>query len=93
MADKYITATLHHMSPVPPGSVYRGDQMVEFKVPPGRPTPENITKKYAEYDPEDNTYFKDPAVKLKLASDDAVAEAEKIKPVTKVSKPKDKVAK
>jgi len=81
MPSKIITATLHDISPVPLGSIYRGDNMFEFSVDKD---PANISKKFAEYDPAANTYYKDKAIKTKkLTADDAVKEAEKIKPVTK----------
>ena len=78
---KIITATLHNLSPVPPNSVYQGDAMFEFET---HKDPENIKEKYAEYDVETNTYYKDKTIKSKkLKADNVVAEQDKIKPVIK----------
>lgn len=81
MSSKIITATLHNLSPVPEGSVYRDNGMFEFVVDKD---PHNIDKKFAEYDQATNTYHKDKTIKnKKLSADDAVKEAEKTKPVIK----------
>ena len=78
---KIITATLHDNTPVPPGSIYRGDGMVEFET---TKEPEAITKKLAEYDKEEKVYFKDKSIyKLKLRADDVVKSDKKKSPITK----------
>ncbi len=79
--SKIITATLHDNTPVPPGSIYRGDGMVEFET---TKEPETITKKMAEYDKEQQIYFKDKSIsKLKLRADDVVKSDNKKSPITK----------
>ena len=35
MADKYITSTLHNLSPVPNGAIYRGDGVFDYVVDVG----------------------------------------------------------
>lgn len=81
MANKYITGTLHNISPVPAGSVYRGSGMFEFATDKD---PYNIKLKLAEYDPEKKTYYKDKSVKVDIAADGIVAEKEKTDKITKV---------
>ena len=84
MSEKIITATLHNMTPIPAGSIYRGNKMFEFET---KKDPDTIDKKYAEYDPATNTYYKDKSIKaLKLKADDVVKEREKIAPVIKKDK-------
>ena len=79
--SKIITATLHDNTPVQPGSIYRGDGMVEFET---TKEPETITKKLAEYDKEKKVYFKDKSIsKLKLRADDEVKVDKKKAPITK----------
>ncbi len=78
---KIITATLHDMTPVPAGAIYRGAGMVEFET---TKEPETITKKLAEYDKEEKVYFKDKSIsKLKLRADDEVKVDKKKAPITK----------
>lgn len=48
--------------------------------------PYNIQKKYAEYDIDKGTYYKDPAVKVELTSDLIVAEKKKTEKIIKVDK-------
>jgi hypothetical protein len=48
--------------------------------------PYNIEKKFAEYDPGLKIYYKDPTVKVELASDVMVAEAEKTEIIEKADK-------
>ena len=81
MATRFITSTLHNISPVPAGSVYRGSGMFEFAT---ENDPYNIKLKLAEYDPEKKTYYKDKSVKVDLAADALVAEKEKTEKITKV---------
>ncbi len=83
MAEKYITSTLHNISPVPSGAIYQGAGMFEFVTDK---SPYNIDKKMAEYDVEAKTYYKDPLVKVTLESDKMVAEAEKTGKVEKIDK-------
>lgn len=79
--SKIITATLHDNTPVPSGSIYRGDGMVEFET---TKEPETITKKLAEYDKDKQIYFKDKSIsKLKLRADDVVKSDKKKAPITK----------
>ena len=79
--SKIITATLHDMTPVPAGAIYRGAGMVEFET---TKEPETITKKLAEYDKEEKVYFKDKSIsKLKLRADDVVKVDKKKAPITK----------
>lgn len=55
--------------------------MFEFATDKG---PQNINKKYAEYDQETNAYYKDKSIKTKkLMADDVVKERERIKPAVK----------
>lgn len=81
MANKYITGTLHNISPVPAGSVYRGSGMFEFA---SEKDPYKIKLKLAEYDPEKKTYYKDKSVKVDLSADAIVVEKEKTDKITKV---------
>jgi len=81
MASKYITGTLHNISPVPAGSVYRGGGMFEFATDKD---PYNIKLKLAEYDVEKKTYYKDQSVKVDLAADALVAEKDKTDKIKKV---------
>lgn len=78
---KYITGTLHNISPVPAGSVYRGDGMFEFET---EKDPYSIKLKLAEYDPEKKTYYKEKSVKVDLSADALVAEKEKTDKIKKV---------
>ncbi len=78
---KYITSTLHNISPIPSGSVYRGSGMFEFAT---EKDPDNIKLKLAEYDVEKKTYYKDKSVKVDLAADGIVSEKEKTEKITKV---------
>ena len=78
---KIITATLHNLTPIPKNSTYQGNGMFEFEVHKDFDT---IEKKYAEYNPETNTYYKDKSIKdLKLKADDLVEEQGKKAPVIK----------
>lgn len=83
MATKFITSTLHDISPIPAGSIYRGSGMFEFVT---EKDPYNIKLKLAEYDPEKKTYYKDQSVKVELAADLLVAEKEKTGKVDRVDK-------
>ena len=83
MAEKYITSTLHNISPVPAGAIYQGAGMFEFVTDKD---PYNVDKKMAEYDVDAKTYYKDPEVKVTLDSDKMVAEAEKTGKVEKIDK-------
>lgn len=84
---KIITATLHNVSPVPNGSIYQGGGMFEFVADDKKAKePYNIQKKYAEYDIDKGTYYKDPAVKVELTSDLIVAEKGKTEKIIKVDK-------
>ena len=83
MANKIITATLHNLTPIPPGSVYRGNGMFEFSC---KKDPETIAKKFAEYDPEQKIYFKDKSLKIALTADAEVAKAEKLGAVERADK-------
>lgn len=91
MAEKIITATLHDMTEIPPGSVYQGDGMVEFNC---QIEPWNIAGKLAELDVDKKTYFKSERVKVPLAADARVVELEKKGAVEKTTdKPPGKVIK
>ena len=81
MTTKYITSTLHNISPIPQGSIYQGSGMFEFST---EKDPYNIKLKLAEYDVEKKTYYKDKSVKVDLAADALVAEKEKTNKIKKV---------
>lgn len=78
--SKIITATLHDMTPVPTGSIYRGNGMLEFET---KEEPETVSDKLAEYDTVKRTYYKDASLKIELTADALVAEAEKTEVIEK----------
>lgn len=61
MATKFITSTLHNITPIPPGAIYRGSGMFEFET---EKDPYNIKLKLAEYDPEKKHITKTSLSKL-----------------------------
>ena len=62
MPRKYLLATLHDMTPVPDGSIWRDDGVFDFVVDQD---PYNIKEKLSEYDDKLNLVFKKIGMKIK----------------------------
>ena len=62
MPKKYLITTLHNLTPVPPGSIWRDDGVFDFVADE---EPENIKEKLSEFDDQLKKIFKKRGLKIK----------------------------
>lgn len=73
---KYLLATLENITPIPSGSIYRGDGVFDMVVDID---PAGIKKKLAEFDKDLKVVFKDNDVKVKSRAEGAPVKDPKAK--------------
>ena len=61
MPKKYLVATLHNLTPVPPGSIWRDDGVFDFVADE---EPFNIKERLSEHDEQLNLVFKKAGLKI-----------------------------
>ena len=57
MAARRVIATIEHMTPVPPRSVWQGDGLFDFKADK---LPTNVKEMFVEFNPDDTVKSRKP---------------------------------